>query len=122
MKSTGPAAWSKMSGAKRNKNCELVCDKVAREHPKNAMLGMIDNLALAQRIKPSLNLHLEFLPSTEINEIEDCYCGERRIARNVPFGSLADDGNCQRYRLGDLRGRLCDLAFWLLERRPRPSS
>jgi len=28
------------------------------------MLGMIDNLALAQRIKPVLNLHLEFLPST----------------------------------------------------------
>ena len=41
-----------------------MCDKVAREHPKNAMLGMIDNLALAQRIKPLLNLHLEFLPST----------------------------------------------------------
>src|SRR5262249_39592780 len=28
------------------------------------MVGMIDNLALAQRIKPVLNLHLEFLPST----------------------------------------------------------
>jgi len=45
-------------------HCELVCDKVAREHPKDAMLGMIDNLAWAQCIKPSLNLHLEFLPST----------------------------------------------------------
>jgi hypothetical protein len=27
----------------------------------------------------------------------------------------------KRHRLGDLRGRICDLAFWLLERRPRLS-
>jgi hypothetical protein len=32
---------------------------------------------------------------------------------------LEKDG--QKRRLGDLRSRLCDLAFWLLERRARPT-
>ena len=29
--------------------------------------------------------------------------------------------NCQNLRLGDLRYRLCDLAFWVLKQRPHPS-
>jgi hypothetical protein len=27
--------------------------------------------------------------------------------------ALGRDDQCQKYRLGDLRSRVCDLAFWL---------
>jgi hypothetical protein len=31
------------------------------------------------------------------------------------------DGKSEKYRLGYLRSRVCDLAFWLFEHRPRRS-
>src|SRR5215469_12218713 len=47
--------------------------------------------------------------------------GESRLKLTVHLDHSvgANHGKCQKYRLGDLRSRPCDLAFWLRDCRPR---